>query len=80
MVVSFSDRFFPPKAIRLWTMLHPAERLGWVQQLLRQAGFGDLHTHMERGLARDPQDRYADRLPEMDPVFAAWGWNVRRDS
>jgi SAM-dependent methyltransferase len=72
-VISFSHRYFPPKAIRLWTRLHPMERLGWVLQLLHAAGFGSLETWVERGLRRDPADRYAPQLPEMDPLLAAWG-------
>ncbi len=72
-VIGFSHRYFPPKAIRLWTRLHPMERLGWVLQLLHAAGFASLETWVERGLRRDPADRYAAQLPEMDPLFAAWG-------
>jgi SAM-dependent methyltransferase len=73
LLVTFSTRFFPPKAIRLWTHLHPMERLGWVLQGVQRAGFAHLESHVERGLARDPQDRYADQFPEMDPLFAAVG-------
>lgn len=72
-VVAFSHRYFPPKAIRLWTRLHPMERLGWVLQLMHEAGFEQLETWVERGLRRDPADRYAAQLPEMDPLFAVWG-------
>ncbi len=74
VVVSFSTRFFPPKAIRLWTRLHPMERVAWVADLLRQAGFARLHTLTESGLERDPADRYANRFREMDPLFAVWGY------
>jgi SAM-dependent methyltransferase len=73
LAVSFSNRFFPPKAIRLWVRLHPLERLGWVLQLLHDAGFRALETHAERGLRRAANDRYAADMPEMDPVLAAWG-------
>jgi hypothetical protein len=72
-VATFSTRFFPPKAVTLWTRLHPMERLGWVLELMHRAGFQHLHSFVEQGLARDPADRYADRLDLMDPLFAAWG-------
>jgi SAM-dependent methyltransferase len=73
LVLTFSHRYFPPKAIRLWTRLHPMERMGWVASLLKGAGFAQVETYVERGLARDPEDRYADRLAEADPLFAVWG-------
>ena len=38
-VITFSNRYFPKKAINLWTQLHPLERLGWVLHLLRNANF-----------------------------------------
>jgi SAM-dependent methyltransferase len=72
-VIAFSHRYFPPKAIRLWTRLHPMERLGWVLQLMHAAGFEQLETWVERGLRRDAADRYIEQLPEMDPLFAVWG-------
>ncbi len=72
-VVSFSDRWFPPKAIRVWSELHPYERLGLVLWLHRQAGFGDLHSETLRGLARPEDDPYRDERDFSDPLFAAWG-------
>lgn len=73
VIVTFSNRFFPPKTTRFWARLHPAERLGWVLQLLHTAGFSDLHCRVERGLRRSPDDRYTGQVEEMDPFFAAWG-------
>jgi len=29
--------------------------------------------HVERGLRRSPDDRYADQVEEMAPLYAAWG-------
>lgn len=71
--VVFSNRYFPPKAIRLWTRLHSMECLGCVLQQLHHAGFTDLQTRVEQGLQRPAEDRYADRLKEMDPLFGVWG-------
>lgn len=72
-VVTLSHRYFPPKVIKLWTQLHPMERMAWVGMLIKNAGFKKVETYVERGLARPKDDRYADRLPESDPLFATWG-------
>ena len=39
LALSFSDRWFPTKAIAVWSRLHEFERLGLVLHLLREAGF-----------------------------------------
>ncbi len=75
-VISFSNRYFPTKVIGLWVSLHPMERLGWTLQRLASAGFGELTSHVERGLPRPEDDRYAAQLPEADPLFVAWGTRV----
>jgi SAM-dependent methyltransferase len=72
-VLSFSDRWFPPKAIRVWSELHPFERLGMALWLLAEAGFTDLHTRTLRGLKRPADDKYAAQRDTSDPLFAAWG-------
>ncbi len=72
-VVTLSHRYFPPKVIKLWTQLHPMERMAWVGTLIKQAGFNKVETYVERGLKRPKDDRYADKLPESDPLFATWG-------
>ena len=73
LVVSFSDRWFPTKAIAVWGRLHEFERLGLVLQLLHAAGFAELHTETRRGLARPSDDTYFDRRAFADPLFAVWG-------
>ncbi len=72
-VVAFSDRWFPPKAIRVWSELHPFERLGMVLSLFLLAGFEDLGSESLRGAKRPPDDKYIDQRPFADPLFAAWG-------
>jgi SAM-dependent methyltransferase len=73
LVVTMSNRYFPPKAIKLWTQLHPMERMGWVGMMLKASGLKKMETYLERGLKRPGDDRYADRLKESDPLFASWG-------
>jgi SAM-dependent methyltransferase len=69
VLISFSNRFFPPKAMALWKRLHPVERVNWVAQTLHAAGFAEIQTRGERGLKRDTTDRYYPQLKEMDPMF-----------
>ncbi len=72
-IVTFSDRWFPTKAIALWGDLHPFERLALVQEYFRQAaGFGLPATETVRGYPRPQDDKYAGQLQLSDPVFAAW--------
>lgn len=73
-VVTFSNRWFPPKAIALWSELHEFERMGWVLELFLEAGgFGSLQTWSLRGLPRPAGDPYAGQLVTSDPVYAVWG-------
>jgi len=73
LVVTFSDRWFPTKAIRLWSALHPWERLGMVLAWLRDTGFTRLGSETLRGLRRPRDDKYAGQRAYADPLFAAWG-------
>ncbi|MEW6677548.1 MAG: methyltransferase domain-containing protein [Pseudomonadota bacterium] len=72
-LVTFSDRWFPTKAIQVWSQLHPFERSALVLSLFREAGFTDLHTESLRGLARPEDDKYSDQRRCADPLFAIWG-------
>ncbi len=72
-IITFSDRWFPTKAIQVWSELHPFERLGLALTLLRDAGFGDLHSETRRGLQRPTDDKYIENRLYSDPLFAAWG-------
>jgi SAM-dependent methyltransferase len=73
LAISFSDRWFPTKAIRVWSEIHPFERMGLVLTLLRQAGFADLNTESLRGTRRSADDKYISRRSFADPLFAVWG-------
>jgi hypothetical protein len=72
--LSFSDRWFPPKVIALWPMLHPFERLGLILDYFRlSGGFGALTTETARGWPRPAEDKYANQLADADPLYAVWG-------
>jgi SAM-dependent methyltransferase len=73
-IVTFSDRWFPPKVIGLWTELHPFERMGLVLEYFRQTRqFVDMTTESWRGWPRPEDDKYYPRRRTADPVFAVSG-------
>lgn len=77
-VVSFSNRWFPPKAIHIWEQIHEFERVGLVMEYFLQSGrFDNLGTYSMRGLPRPRNDKYAGELVYSDPVYAVWGSRVR---
>lgn len=76
-VLTFSERWFPPKVVRLWTELHPFERMGLVLAYFRRAGgYTALGTESVRGLLRPEDDKYAATTPLSDAVYAVWGTKV----
>lgn len=73
-VITFSDRWFPPKVTRLWTELHPFERQSLVGTYFAQSGlFENIHTESVKGYPRSETDLYFKQRNESDPVFAVWG-------
>ncbi len=74
LVIAFSNRWFPTKAIRIWSELHEFERVGMITQWLQQAGFAGLHTFSSVGWPRPINDPYAGKTPYSDPIYAAWGF------
>ena len=74
LVVTFSNRWFPTKAIRLWTELHAFERMGLVLEYFMQTqAFEDLHSYSMRGLPRPRDDKYFPERMYSDPLYAIWG-------
>lgn len=72
-MVSFSARWFPPKAVNPWPTLHPFARVAWVLRHLQRAGFANLHTESLRGLLRPADDKYVTQTRYSDPLYAVWG-------
>ena len=73
-VLTFSNRWFPGKAVNVWSELHEFERVGMVTQWLQQAGFGRLNTFSSRGWPRPKSDPHYGQITVSDPVYAAWGF------
>ncbi len=73
LAMAFSNRWFPPKVIRIWPGLHEFERLGLVIDMLVAAGgFHGIHSLSRRGLPRPADDPHQE-LFSSDPVFMVWG-------
>ncbi len=73
-VMIFSNRWFPPKAVRIWKEVHEFERMGLVlEYLLKTGSFENLHTFSMRGLPRPETDKYIGQQRLSDPVYAVWG-------
>jgi SAM-dependent methyltransferase len=73
-ILTFSNRWFPPKVVRVWTELLDFERLGLILEYFqRTGGFKDLETFSSRGWPRPHDDKYFPQVRFSDPVFAAWG-------
>ncbi len=70
LVVSFSDRWFPPKAVLPWPTLPPFTRVAWVSRHLLEAGFSTLETWSLRGHPRPGSDKYATQTTLSDPLYA----------
>jgi SAM-dependent methyltransferase/FKBP-type peptidyl-prolyl cis-trans isomerase 2 len=71
---TFSNRWFPPKVIKIWTELMEWERPGLVlEYFLRSGAYDQLQTFSARGWPRPATDRYFPQVPLSDPVFAVWG-------
>ena len=72
--VTFSNRWFPPKVVRVWEQIHEFERVGLVMEyFMRSGAFDNLGTYSMRGLPRPRNDKYVRDLLLSDPVYAVWG-------
>ena len=76
-IVTFSNRWFPPKVIKVWEELHEFERMGLViEYFIRSGSFANLQTYSIRGLPRPHTDKYYPKLRFSDPIFAVWGQKI----
>lgn len=76
-ITTFSNRWFPQKAIRIWEELHEFERMGLVcEYFIRSGVFDRIRTYSVRGLPRPVSDAYYPRLLLSDPVYAVSGQKI----
>ena len=70
-IISFSNRWFPSKAVQVWNNLHDFERIGLVMEhFIASAHFGDINTYSLRGLPRPVDDKH--NIPLSDPIYVVW--------
>ncbi len=73
-VLTFSNRRFPPKVVKIWEELHEFERMGLVMEyFLQTEKFNNISTYSVRGYPRPETDKYYPQMLTSDPVFAVWG-------
>ena len=78
-VMTVSNRWFPPKAIRIWKELHEFERMGLILEYFLSTGkFKELNTYSMRGLPRPETDKYFGSQRFSDPVYAVWGRRISK--
>jgi hypothetical protein len=76
-IVSFSNRWFPPKAVRIWSELHEFERIGLVTEYFLESDlYSNIQTFSLRGYPRPWDDRYFPLYRLSDPVYAVIGEKV----
>ena len=70
VLISFSNRWFPPKVTRLWLEIHEFERMGLVLDYLLENGrFSDFCTFSARNWPRPADDRHAAKITTSDPLY-----------
>ena len=70
-IISFSNRWFPTKAVQVWNNLHDFERIGLVMEhFIESAHFSDINTYSLRGLPRPVDDKH--NIPLSDPIYVVW--------
>jgi SAM-dependent methyltransferase len=72
-LVAFSNRWFPPKVVRVWEEAKEEERIGLVEEYFRRTGgFDESEYFISMGLPRPEDDRYFHLGVPSDPVFAVF--------
>lgn len=74
LLVGVSNRWFPTKAVQGWLDLHEFERVGFVRQLQRWAGFSGRSGAISIRNDWRPQDdrHFLETRGISDPVFVIW--------
>ncbi len=72
-LVTFSNRFFPQKAVKVWLESNEEERIILVEEFFKAAGcFENPTLFVSKGLPRPAGDKYAGVTDLSDPVFALY--------
>lgn len=74
-IATFSNRWFPPKAVKVWQQIHEFERMGLVSEYFLLSGeYRDIGTYSVRGRPRPEGDKYYGELSVSDPVYGVWAY------
>ena len=72
-LVTFSNRFFPPKVVSIWRDASEEERVDLVRAYFaRSGGFAEPRLFVSKGRPRPETDRYAGLGVPSDPVYAVF--------
>ena len=72
IIISFTNRWLPDKAIRLWSDVDEFERPAIILSYLRSTGtFSNFQSYSKRGLSAADEDRRAGFI-HSDPVYLVW--------
>jgi SAM-dependent methyltransferase len=73
LLVTFSNRFFPPKVVKIWREASEEERVLLVRDFLARCdAFEEPRVFISKGKPRPADDRYAGSVPSSDPVYAVF--------
>lgn len=77
VLISASNRWFPPKVVRLWQEMHEFERVGFMLDLLLQTeAFRNLESTSIRNWWRPDDDPHSQQTWISDPVYVVQGIRV----
>lgn len=73
LLVIFSNRMFPEKAVRIWRQTPESQRVHLVEDFIAEAGcFTHPRCFLSRGRPRPPGDRYEALGLPSDPIWAVY--------
>ncbi|MEJ5365886.1 MAG: methyltransferase domain-containing protein [Desulfosoma sp.] len=73
LLVIFSNRMFPQKAVKIWKESSEEERIILVEDFFHSVpDFGEVHLIVSKGKPRPADDKYAHLGIPSDPVYAMW--------
>jgi FKBP-type peptidyl-prolyl cis-trans isomerase 2/SAM-dependent methyltransferase len=77
-LVTFSNRWFPPKVINIWPDLHEFERMGLVMEyFLKSEKYEQISTYSVRNFPRPVDDKHIQESSQSDPIFAVLGQTIK---
>jgi SAM-dependent methyltransferase len=73
-IVIFSNRMFPPKAVKIWKTSSEFHRMELVKKFFSLSGCFSIEGNFEsKGKPRPKDDKYYSYGIPSDPIYAVWG-------